>query len=77
MITYSFSDKNGNKLIKTKKYNDQALQNIPKAGDQIRIIYDESNPSDSVIFHEEKNPKVKWHQQQQKKFTIKILNNTK
>lgn len=77
MITYSFSDKNGNKLIITKKYNDQFLQNIPKTGDQIRVIYDESNPSDSVIFHEEKNPKVKWYQQQQKKFTITILNNTK
>lgn len=77
MITYSFFDKKGNKVIKIKKYNDQGLQNIPKIGDKIKIIYDESNPSDSVIFHEEINPKVKWYQQKQKKFTITIINNTK
>lgn len=77
MITYSFFDKSGNKFTKTKKYNDQALHNILKVGDYIKILYDESNPADSVIFHEEVNSKVKWHQLQQKKFTITIVNNTK
>lgn len=77
MITYSFVDKDGNKIKKIKKYNDQVLYNFPKVGDKIKIIYDESNSDDSVILHEEVNQEIKWNKLKQKKYTITIINSIK
>lgn len=77
IITYSFFDKEGNKITKIKKYNDQGLKNIPKVGDKVKILYDPLNPNNSVIFHEEVNQEIESNKLKQKKYTITIINSIK
>lgn len=49
------------------------LENIPKIGDKIEIIYEKNNPENSMIVCE-KPSKAPWYKLQ-KKYKIKIINN--
>jgi hypothetical protein len=71
MIKYSFSN-NGKEFVIRKRYFEELLQEIPKIGDKIKIMYDRHNPNDSIIVHQEAD-KVKWYQLQ-RKFKLEIIN---
>lgn len=78
VVKYCFCDKNNRTFSGIKQFYDSTynfVPSVPKSNDKIKILYDESNPNDSIIVHE-KADKVKWYQLQ-KKYKIKIITNTK
>ena len=78
VVEYKYYDEVGNEFIGLKGLYDTIYNfypSIPVVDDKIKIIYDKSNPKDSIITHVRVD-KVPWYKLQ-KKYEIKIITNLK